>query len=139
MRLLLDDEDVLLHAILRQHQLLRLAVLRYPLGERRLAVHGDESPLGVLALPARLHVALEGDEHTGDDGENDEEDAGAGVRALVGGRPVVAEEGRHGGALKDGRVAAAAVGASTVTAAAAAISAHVVTCVAHAGQCCLAL
>lgn len=121
---------MLLDAVLRQDQVLGLAVLGDALGEGRLSVHGDEAPVDRLALPAGLEPGLEGDEEAGDDGEDDEEDAGAGVGACVGRGPVCAEEGRHDGVL-EGRGVAAAMAVRTAAAVAAHVHRVIVARVAH--------
>lgn len=62
---------------------------------------GDVATVDVGVKPAAFHEGLEGGQTAGDDGEDDEEDAGTGIGTAGRGGPLVGEEGGVVGVHED--------------------------------------
>ena len=100
---LLDDDDVVLDAVLAQHHgRLGERVAAEVVGQGPLALDDDVAALELGVEPAVLLPRLERQQAAEEGGEEDEEDASARVGSLAGGCPGGREERGGHGSLEDG-------------------------------------
>lgn len=84
---LLNNHDILLHAVLAERQVFRDRIAADVLRERGFPVHHDVATVEFGLQPPLLLPGLEREDAAKDDAEDDEEDACRGVLARGAGRP----------------------------------------------------